>query len=185
MAKLQAIRYTKPADLRNIMREAENEKLAEENEKKIRASNIILHGVSEIENKESNLGKQPSSYVRIFVRSFITAIGIDVDYKSMYRLGKRDIEPSKRPIKLILKSEIDKDRVMANLKNLKGRDEYKGISVKDDYTVQDRNIIKQWVDKAKEANLKEPADSKYEYKVRGTPKNGMFLKRFQKRVPLQ
>ena len=100
----------------------------------------------------------------------------------MFRLGKRDKEPSRRPIKLILNSESDKERVMANLRNLKGREEYKRISVKDDYTIQDRNLIKQWIDKANEANKKEPADAMYEWKVRGTPKNGMFIKRFLKKT---
>ena len=168
-----------PMDFRNIMKEAENEKLAEDNAKKIRASNVILHGVLESENKDTNACKLHDEE---FVKGFITAIGIEVEYKAMFRLGKREKEPSKRPIKVILKSELDKERFMNNLKNLKGREEYKGISVKDDYTIQERNLVKQWVEKANEANKKETPESNYEWKVRGNPKNGMFIKRFQKRV---
>ena len=41
------------------------------------------------------------------------------------------------------------------------QDEYKGISMKDDYTIQDRKIIKQWVDKAKIVTDKEFPDSNY------------------------
>ena len=171
-------------DLRDIMKEAENEKLLEENEKKTRACNIILHGVSETADTDQILGKQRDEE---YVSTFNSALGLEMDYKAMYRLGKRNAtgEDSKRPMKLILRNDADKNRIMASLKNLKGREEYKGISVKDDYTIQDRNLIKQWVEKAKNANPQEPVGSKYEWKVRGTPKNGMFLKRFQKRVPTQ
>ena len=170
---------TQPADFRKIMKEAENEKLAEDNAKKIRASNVILHGVLETESKDISAGKQHDEE---FIKGFITAIGIEVDYKTMYRLGKREKETSKRPIKLILKSELDKERVINNLKNLKGIEEYKGVSVKDDYTIQERNLIKEWIVKASEANKKEAVESICEWKVRGNPKNGMFIKRFQKRT---
>ena len=174
----------KPVDLRSIMREAENEKLAEESQKRTRACNIILHGVAESASTEQNLGKQ---HDEDFVVTFITALGLDIDYKAMYRLGKRDESKgqSKRPIKVIFRSDADKDRIMASLKNLKGRDDYKDIGVKEDFTIQDRNLIKQWVEKSNNANAQEPIGSKYEWKVRGTPKNGMFLKRFQKRIQTQ
>ena len=59
---------------------------------------------------------------------------------------------------------------MENLKQLKGQEKYQGISVTDDHTIKNRKLIKDWIDKAKEANASEPADSPYQWKVRGTPK---------------
>ena len=41
---------------------------------------------------------------------------------------------------------------MENLRKLKGKNEYKGISVTDDNTRKDRELIKEWARKAKEAN---------------------------------
>ena len=174
----------KPVDLRVIIKEAENDKLIEENEKKNRACNIIIHGVPESAISDQTRGKQHDDE---YVTNFISSLALNIKYKTMYRLGKRaeTNEASKRPIKIIMNNDADKDRIMENLKHLKGKEEYKGISVKDDYTIEERNLIKEWNEKAKLANTKEPADSKHEWKVRGTPKNGMLLKRFQKRVKSQ
>ena len=70
---------------------------------------------------------------------------------------------------------------MASLTNLKGNENYRGISITDAHTTQERDAIREWVRKAKDANANEPDDSGYEWKVRGTPKNGMQLKKFRKR----
>ena len=84
-------------------------------------------------------------------------------------------------MKLVMLNEEDKDRLLDNLKTLKGNEIYKGISVTSDHTIQERNLIKQWVDKAKRANEEEPAGTKYVWKIRETPKNGTSLKKFNKK----
>jgi len=38
-------------------------------------------------------------------------------------------------------SEQDKDKIMRSLPNLKGKTEYKGTSITDDYTVAERELI--------------------------------------------
>ena len=43
-------------------------------------------------------------------------------------------------------------------------------------------MLREWVEKAKKASDDEPTDSQYEWKARGTPKNGMCLMEFKKRV---
>ena len=80
-----------------------------------------------------------------------------------------------------MNNERDKDRVMECLKNLKGKEKYNGISITEDHTTKERDTIREFVEKAKAANANEAADSLYEWKVRGTPKNGIQLKRFRKR----
>ena len=75
------------------------------------------------------------------------------------------------------------DLVMSRLSNLKGKEEYKGISVTDDHSVTDRKFIREWEEKAKAANGNEPAESLYEWKVGGSRKNGMQLKKLCKRTP--
>ena len=78
----------------------------------------------------------------------------------------------------MLKSEEDKKKVFDNLKNLKDRTPYKGISVTYDYTQRERSMIKEFHNKAKERNNEE--DTIFVWKVRGTPNRGLFLKRFMR-----
>ena len=76
----------------------------------------------------------------VFVKSLLEAIDVKVNYKSIQRLGKPDTNP-KRPIKLIMNNENEKDQIMKNLNKLKNADErLKKISVTDDYTIV-RKII--------------------------------------------
>ena len=72
------------------------------------------------------------------------------------------------------------EKIMKSLINVKGNEDYKGVSVTEDYTLTDRKTIREWREKAKTANDQELADSKYVYRVRGSPKNGWGLKKFLK-----
>ena len=81
---------------------------------------------------------------------------------------------------LQLENEVDKDKIMMNLQSLKGKTEYKGVSITEDYTVTERKLLQDWRDKAKAKNEAEEPDSRYIWRVRGTPKNGLDLKRFLK-----
>ena len=80
---------------------------------------------------------------------------------------------------VIFHSEQEKEKIMRNLGNLKDNEKYKGVSITEDYTLKDRETIKEWRDKAKAAN-EEEVDSKFIYRVRGSPKNGWLLKKFSK-----
>ena len=66
-----------------------------------------------------------------FITTFIQDPGLEIEYKSIYRLGRRSAkkEQYKRPIRVVMHSEHDKNRIMANLKNIKGQEKYKGGSV--------------------------------------------------------
>ena len=85
-----------------------------------------------------------------------------------------------RPIKVVVNTEEERNRILSNLRNLKGTPESKTISVTEDYTITERRMIKDWSDKAKEKNKNESPDSKLVWRVRGSPKNGLRLKRFLK-----
>ena len=45
-------------------------------------------------------------------------------------------------------SDEDKELVMANLKELKGKEQYKGVSITDDHTIKERNMLREWVKKS-------------------------------------
>ena len=50
----------------------------------------------------------------------------------------------------------DKDNIMARLGNLKNAEDiYHQLSVRDDYTIEERNQIKEWVKKADQKNRDE------------------------------
>ena len=99
-------------------------------------------------------------------------IGVNVLPISVTRIGK--IQDGRiRPIKLVMNSLENKNRIMSRLVNLKYAEErFKRLSVKDDYTVEERQLIKIWHQKAEERNTNENTTM---WKVRGTPKNGLRI----------
>ena len=168
-------------DIRSIMREQENEKLADETDKKRRACNFIVHGVDEITSSDEER-EQSKKKDKDFVTSLIRDVGCTGDPKSVFRLGDAS-SGRKRPIKVVLDCEENKENILKSLRKLKGKDAYRGVSVTDDYTLNDRSLLKEWAEKAKAKNAEEPEESTYEWKVRGCPKNGLSLRKFRKRDP--
>ena len=166
-------------DFRAIINEQRNMELNEANEKKARVANIIIHGVTESINTDKEEAKKHDVE---YISEFLRVINVSATCKSIFRLGKPNAE-RKRPIKVITESENERDNIMSNLKRLKDVDAYRGISVTEDYTVNERNLIKNKAAEAKLNNDKEPADSLYIWKVRGTPKNGLTIKKFRKQQP--
>ena len=71
---------------------------------------------------------------------------------------------------------------MLSLKHLKGKTSYDGISVAEDFTLFERSMIQEWIKKVKAK--KEPSDSKYVWRVRGSPFKGLYMKRIEKSWPL-
>ena len=173
---------TPTPDLRAVMREERNEQLAEEAEQKQRACNFIVHGVAEIVGEVSAAKKHDEEVIK----SLMIDLGLETQSKALYRLGQRNEtgEQTKRPIKVVMTSEREKELVMTNLKNLKGKENYRRISITNDYTIKERNMVQEFVKKAKAANENENPDSGFEWKVRGSPKNGMSIKKFKKRTPV-
>ena len=159
-------------NFRTIMMSTRNEELAEEKDKKLRSCNIIIHG-----REENN---PELSEDEVFVDMMILRLGGEnIAPKSITRLGNSESN-KKRPIKVTFHNENDKEMIMSNLKKLKGKNIYKVISVTDDYTISERNMIKEFITQAKQKNSTEPENSEYIWKVRGTPKNGLIVKRFKK-----
>ena len=74
----------------------------------------------------------------------------------------------------------DKNNIMGKLSELKtAPNRFKRISVTDDYTAEERLMIRNKLSEARNKTETE-GNGAYVYKVRGTPKNGLFLKRFKK-----
>ena len=111
------------------------------------------------------------------IKEFLNVIGVGSEPKSVNRLGERK-DDRRRPFRLIMSTKDEKDEIMSSLNKLKDATEkFKRISVTDDYTVKEREEIRKMVDEAKHKTVTEGA-GKYIYKVRGTPKNGLVIRRF-------
>ena len=138
----------------------------------MRSTNIIIHGVSEDDEK----GKEKDEG---FIKSFLEIIGSDATPESTARLGKFD-GGKNRPLKLKFRTENEKHEIMSRLTNLKhAEDKFRRISITDDYTFEERQEIKKWADRAKEQNRIEKGN--VVWRVRGSPKNGLRLVKFTKR----
>ena len=85
----------------------------------------------------------------------------------------------------MLSIESDIDKILANLTNLKNQMECKDVSIMEDYTVTERQLLQDWSEKEKAKNNEEDPNSNYIWHVQGTPKNGLDLKKFlkQKSIP--
>ena len=71
-----------------------------------------------------------------------------------------------------MNTSAEKIQVMSRLCNLKNADEiYRKLSIRDDYTIEEREEIREWVNKAEQRNKIENTQS-YVWKVRGAQKTG-------------
>ena len=133
--------------------------------------NIIIHGVSEGEGPLDENVMNDCNYAACLLQTLgrkntpvsITRTGRHVEICD----NKYTEEGNKkcRPIKLIMKSSDEKDLIMSRLSNLKNAEEkYRRISVKDEYTLEERNLVKHWLKIADEKNNAE-VTTKYKKEV--------------------
>ena len=141
--------------------------MIENQEQEKRKNNLIIYGINE-EGTDDNISLQERDCN--FINSFLETIEVDVAPKQIVRLGTANAD-KKRPVKVILKSSEDKENIVSNLNKLKNADAtLRGISVRDDYTIEERKLIKMMNEEAKKKNQ---AENVTHWKVRGTPKNGL------------
>ncbi len=144
-----------------------NAELIEKREQEKRANNIIIYGLSE-ERVDDNVPIEEQD--KEFLSSFLETLEVNVVPKQTTRLGNAQAGKN-RPIKVTMKSAADKNKIMSSLNKLKNANEpLRGISVREDYTIEERQLIKSMTEEAKRKN---EAENVTHWKVRGTPKNGL------------
>ena len=114
------------------------------------------------------------------MKELLENIGLNIDPKSIVRLGK-NIDPNKcRPIKIKFKLPDEKDNMMVRLSNLKkAEDKFRKISITDNYTIEGRQEIKKFVDEAKTGTLSE--EGIFFWRILGNTKIGLELQQVPKR----
>ena len=136
-----------------------------------RDNNIIIHGI-----KESN----EIGYDEIYLKRLFTVMKMGQTSPTLaHRLGIRRADRP-RPMKITMDSKDDKAKFMSQLGALKyAATDYRKIRVTDDYTVDEREEIRRWVEMANDRNTTDDKDDKvmmsYAWKVRGNPKIGMRI----------
>ena len=149
-----------------VLKTSRNAEMIEKQEQEKRANNIVIHGISEERLPEVTI----QNHDQHFLTTLLQAIEVDVQPKQILRLGNETAD-KKRPVKVILNSANDKQEIMSNLSKLKNADaSLRGISVRDDYTIEERKLIKTMNEEAKRKN---EAENVTHWKVRGSPKNGL------------
>lgn len=154
--------------IENAIRDSINNELVQDSQRTKREKNIIIHGIAENKGTE----EEKEDFDKEFIASFLRIIGAYVNPAHITRLGKPS-EGKIRPVKLVMNTREDKVLIMSRLINLKNADDqYRRVSVKDDYTLEERELIKKWLKKADEKNKLENTT---DWKIRGTPKSGLRL----------
>ena len=98
--------------------------------------------------------------------------------KRIERIWSVDIN-KEQPTKLVFHNEKDQQKVFLNCRNLKGKNLYNKISIREVYTFTERSLVKSFIEQAKLKNQEEEGrNSNIIWRVRGTPKNGLTLKKF-------
>ena len=113
-----------------------------------------------------------------YIDDILKHLGVHKKPENILRVGDPK-KSNKRPTKVTMKTKVDKQTIMSRLNRLKGTiDDFGKISITEDYTQSERDLIKSWTEKAKEKSLN---DNTHVYKVRGDPKNGLKIISFKKK----
>ena len=132
-----------------------NEEITEQNDNRRRAKNIIVFGRSENTGRERGQKEDDEAFAEQLLKDI--EVGA-IKAKEVSRIGTYGREDAKvRPLKITMETEEEQQKVMENLKNLKDKQDYKGISIKEDYTISERQLIREYVEQAKTLNALEKA----------------------------
>ena len=157
---------TQSNDIKTAVKEVREEEAAEEMDKIRRSKNLIIHGVDEPTEDETQKDET-------WVKTLVKTLRARVDIKRISRIGK-STNGKQRPLIVTLNSEEEKQKVFGNLPVLKGIETYKGVSICEDLTVYQR---KKYKELAADAKAKNQTEKDGVWRVRGSAKNGFRLKK--------
>ena len=158
-------------NIKHLLRSEKIEEQIEEQRKQLKESNIVIHGVEEVENEEGD-----REFVHDLLKDVNIPININTEPRHVSRIGQKSEHRQTRPIKIVFKDGHMKYRFMQRLKELKNHTKYAKIRITDDLTRTEREVIKEWKKKADDRNKKEPNEN-YVWRVRGSPRDGLYLKK--------
>ena len=153
-------------NIKKLLRSEKVEEQMEDQRKQSKDASIIIHGVKENEKEGDD----------IFVDGLLQDVRIKTQPTYVSRIGRTQ---GTRPIKVAFKDGHEKYKFMRKLTELKNYQKYSKISITDDMTKMERELVKEWKKKADERNQTE-SNYDYEWRVRGSPREGLYLKKIFK-----
>ena len=117
-------------EMKEVIRAELEERDYQVREKKRRAANVVIHGLSEGKLIDND---------RVQVEKIFKAVNLELIPKSFTRLGTATKCTKSRPLKLVMSSVNDKTLLMKNLTKLKNaEEELRKISITHDLTIAER-----------------------------------------------
>ena len=148
-----------PKLIENVIQATKNSEKVIETERQRRECNIIIYG-AKLEHGETD---------QSYIKEFFDVIGVSATPKNITRIGKEN-NGRPQPLKITLENIEHKKQIMARLSNLKNAEnKYRSTSVRDDYTYEERQLVRSFNEQARSMNNKENPTN-FSYKVRGDPK---------------
>ena len=155
----------------------ESQRAAELDKK--RKTNILVHRLPEL---ESDTWKDRQEHDQKVIQDLLHVLEIETEVIEHHRLGKRFKEvrsneaapggsavlqaQTKRPLKVVLKDETDREKVLANLSKLRdATPELKSLRISPDLNLTERNEVRRLVALAK--NLTQEEEGEYRHIVKG------------------
>ena len=124
-------------NLKSAVVEQKEEERREKRDVESRKRNIIIHGLPE---QFENTKEKDQEEDKKEIHDLLKDIGIrDIKPIHQHRIGEKRLR-KRRPIKLILQSREEKERIMSNLNELKWLRYH--LSITDDFTINERRKIK-------------------------------------------
>ena len=162
---------TAPSKIKEIVKTAMVEHKKNVDDKENRESNLIIYRVPESEAANSEVRAEEDT--EFFNNLCTEALGIDqLETTKVIRLGKKNTDSDvPRPMKVDMANKEDKSVVFGNINKMKDtEEEYRKISISNDYTVEERKAIKEKVEEAKTKTMQDDPKN-WIYRVRGPPSN--------------
>ena len=153
---------------------AKHAELIENHEKMKRSCNLIIFGLKETVKDKKTQGQNDLVFASNLCHNIENK---QWKLKDVRRIGEKN-GAQDRPLKVTFNSVEEKNTIMNNLKKLKDFPQYSKISINNDYTYNERMLIREWVSEAKRRN---EADTRFTWKLRGTPGTRLELRKFRKR----
>ena len=141
-------------ELRDCVQDAVRVKLQEDKEEvediKKRSTNIIIHGLREVQLDDPEARNKDEEDQ---MQDMLHAIRCDdVSVQNMVRLGKYDsssTQQTPRPVKVVLASEEQRNKVLSQAKNLYGSTMFRRVFIQQDLTVKQREKRRELVQQLK------------------------------------
>ena len=136
----------------------------------VNAKEVIVHKMEE----------KPEERLEEWAGRLVTATRVKANLTEVKRIGKSN-ENKNRPIMISFQNAQQKDDFIANLRFIKGNEEFNFIRVTENFSYEERKILRSKIEEARSLNENETDQTKW-HKVFGSPKTSLEIRVVKKRT---